>query len=96
MAVPDARFIGVSSFDYDRCDMTDDVKIALDANDVKRARQILNYPWFQNRRPWAKEIKKMISNGFKMEVEAMISKDLTYLTEEYVPMKLKDKKQWLD
>jgi DNA topoisomerase-6 subunit A len=96
MAVPDARFIGVSSFDYDRCDMTDDVKIALDVNDVKRARQILNYPWFQNRRPWAKEIKKMISNGFKMEVEAMISKDLSYLTEEYVPMKLKDKKQWLD
>jgi len=26
----------------------------------------------------------------------MISKDLSYLTEEYVPMKLKDKKQWLD
>jgi len=31
-----------------------------------------------------------------MEVEAMISKDLEYLAEEYVPMKLKDKKQWLD
>ena len=28
--------------------------------------------------------------------KAMISKDLTYLTEQYVPMKLKDKKQWLD
>ena len=41
-------------------------------------------------------MKKMISNGFKMEVEAMISKDLSYLTEHYVPMKLKDKKQWLD
>ena len=43
-----------------------------------------------------KEIKKMIRNDFKMEVEAMINKRLTYLTEEYVPMKLKDKKQWLD
>ena len=31
-----------------------------------------------------------------MEVEAMISKDLEYLTEEYVPAKLKNKKQWLD
>ena len=44
----------------------------------------------------AGEFKKMIANGFKMEVEAMISKDLEYLTEHYVPMKLKDKKQWLD
>ncbi len=51
---------------------------------------------FANKRPWQKEIKKVLSNGFKMEVEAMISKDLSYLTEQYVPMKLKDKKQWLD
>ncbi len=95
MAVPDAKFIGVSSFDYDRCEMSDDVKIELDANDIKRAKQIANYPWFKDNRPWQREIKKMISNGFKMEVEAMISKDLMYLTEEYVPMKLKNKKHWL-
>jgi len=96
MAIPDARFIGVSSFDYDRCDMSDDVKIELDASDIKRAKQIANYPWFAKKKPWQKEIKKMLSNGFKMEVEAMISKNLSYLTEEYVPMKIKDKKQWLD
>ena len=96
MAVPDARFLGVSSFDYERCGLTDDVKLDLDANDVKRAKQILNYPWFQGKRPWEKEIKKMLKNGFKMEVEAMMSKHLTFLTEEYLPAKLKDKKQWLD
>lgn len=96
MAVPDARFIGVSSFDYDRCGLTDDVKLDLDANDVKRAKQILAYPWFEGKKPWEREIKKMISNGFKMEVEAMINKRLTYLTDEYVPMKLADRKQWLD
>lgn len=96
MAVPNARYIGVSSFDYERCDMRDDVKIELDQNDVRRAKQILNYEWFKNKKPWEKEIRKMLSNGFKMEVEAMISKDLSYLTEEYVPMKLADKKQWLD
>ncbi|MCH8251662.1 MAG: DNA topoisomerase IV subunit A [Planctomycetes bacterium] len=96
MAVPDAKFIGVSAFDYDRCGLSDDVKLDLDASDIKRSKQILAYPWFKKKRAWAREIKKMISNGFKMEVEALISKDLSYLTEEYVPMKLKDKKQWLD
>ena len=96
MAVPDAKFLGVSSFDYARCNMSDDVKIELDANDVKRAKQIANYKWFANKKPWQKEIKQMLKNGFKMEVEAMISKNLEYLCEEYVPMKLKDKKQWLD
>ncbi len=96
MAIPEAKFIGVSSFDYERCQMSDDVKIDLDAGDIRRAKQIANYPWFANKRPWQREIKKMIANGFKMEVEAMISKDLSYLTENYVPMKLKDRKQWLD
>lgn len=96
MAVPDAQFIGVSSFDYDRCGLSDDVRIDLSDTDVKRAKQILNYPWFKHKRPWEKEIKKMLANGFKMEVEAMMNKRLTYLTEEYVPSRLKDKKLWLD
>ncbi len=96
MAIPDAKFIGVSSFDYERCGMSDDVKIELDDSDIKRAKQIANYKWFMKKKPWQKEIKKMMKNGFKMEVEAMISKDLSYLCDEYVPMKLKDKKQWLD
>jgi len=96
MAIPDAKYIGVSAFDYEGCGMSDDVKIELDDNDKRRAKQIAEYPWFRDKRPWQREIKKMLQNGFKMEVEAMISKNLAYLTEEYVPMKLKDKKQWLD
>jgi len=96
MAVPSAQFIGVSSFDYERFELTDDVKIELDANDIKRAKQILEYPWFAGKKEWEKEIKKMAKNGFKMEVEAMCSKHLTFVTEEYAPAKLKDKKSWLD
>jgi DNA topoisomerase-6 subunit A len=96
MAVPDAKFLGVSSYDYERCGLKDDVQIALDKNDISRAKQIMKYPWFKDKKPWLREVQKMLHNGFKMEVEAMISKHMTYLTEEYLPMKLKDKKQWLD
>ena len=96
MAVPDARYIGISSFDYDRCDLTDDVKIEINDSDVRRAKQILAYPWFKGKKPWEKEIKKLLSNGFKMEVEALCTKSLSYVTEEYLPMKLKERKQWLD
>jgi DNA topoisomerase VI subunit A len=96
MAVPDAKFLGVSSYDYERCGLTDDVKIDLDKNDIGRAKQIMKYPWFKDKKPWLREVQKMLSNGFKMEVEALINKRLTFLTEEYVPMKIKDRKQWLD
>ncbi|HOW19668.1 MAG TPA: DNA topoisomerase IV subunit A, partial [Phycisphaerae bacterium] len=96
MAVPDAKFIGISSFDYERCGLSDDVKIDLSETDIKRAKQILEYPWFAGKKPWEKEIRKMLQNGFKMEVEAMINKRLTYLTEEYVPQRLREPKLWLD
>ena len=38
----------------------------------------------------------MLANGFKRGAEAMISKGLEYHTGQYVPIKLKDKRQWLD
>ncbi len=96
MAIPDARYLGVSAFDYERFGLSDDVKIGLDGGDVKRAKQILEYPWFTGKRPWTKEIKKLLANGFKMEVEAMCSKSLSFVTEEYLPYKLKHAKEWLD
>ena len=86
----------MSSYDYERCGLSDDVKIMLDDKDIRRAKQIMAYPWFKNKKPWEKEIRKMMQNGFKMEVEALINKRFTFLTEEYVPMKIKDRKQWLD
>ncbi len=41
------------------------------------------------------EIEGLLKNGFKMEVEAMITKDISYVSEEYVPQRLKAK-DWLD
>ncbi|HLO40272.1 MAG TPA: DNA topoisomerase IV subunit A [Phycisphaerales bacterium] len=99
LAIPDAKFIGIRSKDYEECDLSDDVKITLNDNDIKRANEILAYPWFEGNTPsgraWQKEISKMLSNGFKMEVESLITKDISYVTEEYVPQRLRDK-DWLD
>ena len=90
MAVPDAKYLGIRANDYERCGLSDDVKIALNERDRTRAKQIAEYPWFQDRRGWQREIKKMLGNGFKMEVEALITKDISYVTEEYVPERLRE------
>jgi len=95
MAIPDAKYLGLRSLDYERCGLRDDVKITLDEQDIRRAKQIANYEWFQGKREWQKEIDRLLKNGFKMEVESLISKTISYVTEEYVPERLK-KKDWLD
>ena len=96
MAVPDARFIGVRARDYEDYDLSDDVKIAVDDKDIKRAKQILNYPWFKGKKEWEKEIAAMMKHGFKMEVESLLTKSISFVTETYLPEKLKRRSHWLD
>jgi DNA topoisomerase-6 subunit A len=95
MAIPDARYIGLRSLDFDRCELSPSVKITLNETDIKRAKQIAAYPWFADKKPWQKEIERMLTNGFKLEVESLISKNISYVTEEYVPARLGDA-DWLD
>ena len=90
MAIPEVRLLGLRSEDYRRCQLSPSVQIKLNEQDIKRAKQIAQYPWFAHKKPWQKEIELMLTNGFKLEVEALISKDISYVTEEYVPQRLEE------
>jgi DNA topoisomerase-6 subunit A len=94
MAVPAARFVGLSSFDAEQFDIPPHVPLPLTDEDRRRAREIREYPWFQSK-GWQREIKHMESLGVKLELEALSSKGLSFSTQEYLPRKLRDKK-WLD
>ena len=95
MAIPDAKYLGLRSIDFERCKLSPSVKINLNETDIKRAKQIASYPWFADKKPWQKEIARMLENGFKLEVESLISKGISFVTEEYVPARL-EVKDWLD
>lgn len=95
MAIPDAKFVGLRSSDFERCQLKENVTIKLDDKDKKRAKQIASYPWFSEKKHWQAEIKQMLTNDFKLEVEALISRDISYVTEKYVPERLRDN-DWLD
>lgn len=95
LAVPEARYLGIRAKDYEQCELGEEVQIALNDRDISRAKQIRSYPWFKDHKGWQKEIDKLLRNGFKMEVESLISKDISYVTEVYVPERLKAK-DWLE
>jgi DNA topoisomerase-6 subunit A len=94
MAIPAARFLGLSSYDKARYKLPDNVTIKLNKQDRNRAKQILDYPWFQ-KKSWQREIKMMLRMGVKLELEALSAKGISFVSEEYLPSKIK-KKQWLD
>ena len=94
MAIPDAKFIGLSSFDPETHKLPRNVGIKLTDKDISRAKELLAYDWFQ-KKEWQKEIKNLLASGLKYELDALANKDFRYLTTTYLPKKLKDK-DWLD
>ena len=94
MAIPKAKFIGLSSADPEAYGLPRNVGIKLNEKDTARAKELLNYRWFQ-KKPWQEEIKRMLASGLKYELDALANKDFQYLTKKYLPRKLKEK-DWLD
>src|SRR5881409_3655236 len=94
MAIPKAKFIGLSSADPEAYELPRNVGIKLNEKDVARARELLDYSWFQ-KKGWQAEIKRMLSSGLKYELDALANKDFQYLTKRYLPRKLKEQ-DWLD
>ncbi len=94
MAVPKARFIGLSSFDKEKFGLPDNVTIKLTDDDEKRAKQMLAYPWFEKKQ-WRKEIEKLMKSGIKLEIEALSSMGISFVTDEFLPRKLREG-DWLE
>jgi DNA topoisomerase-6 subunit A len=90
MAVPNVCFLGMSAFDYRKFTMPKAVEIKLTKEDIARANQMKAYPWFKDKK-WQREIQATIDNGFKMEVDSLLTKSISFITEEYLPKKLRDK-----
>ncbi len=93
MAVPDARFLGLRSRDFKRFQLSEDVCITLEKEDEARAKQMLAYPWFQAKQ-WQEEINDLLKAKFKMEIEALSNKDISFVTDVYIPEKIANK-DWL-
>jgi DNA topoisomerase-6 subunit A len=93
MAIPKARFIGLSSFDREKFDLPDGSTIILNGKDEARAKQMMRYPWFKDRK-WQRELKKLLDSKVKLEIEALSRKGISFISEEYLPRKLAEK-DWL-
>lgn len=94
MAVPNVRFLGMSALDYKKFNLPKAVEIKLKKEDLARAEQMKAYPWFKDKK-WQREIEATVKNGFKMEVDSVLTKGISFITEEYIPKKIRDR-DWLD
>ena len=90
LATPSAQFIGLTTKDVETYKIPKEVTIKLNNLDVKRLKEMEAYEWFQ-KKEWKEEFKNMKEKAYKLELEALSKKGIRFITEKYVPDKIKNK-----
>jgi DNA topoisomerase-6 subunit A len=98
LATPKARFLGVMMTDIfgsskigKKPYLTDEERrnyiIKAKDRDIKRAKELKEYPWFKSER-WQIELDEFLNRKVKLEIEALASKGLRFLSDKYIPEKI--------
>lgn len=88
LGTPDAKFIGLTTKDVVDYAIPTNVTIKLNKGDQKRIKEMIKYIWFKPK-PWQAELRRMLKAGYKLELEALSSKGIRFITEKYLPRKIK-------
>src|SRR3989338_8366758 len=94
MTLQNARFLGISADDATNYDLKKHF-IKFKDVDSTRLKQISDYDWFKKNKEWQRQFKMMKDFGAKLEIQALSSKGITFISDKYLPEKIK-KGEFLD
>lgn len=89
MSVPDAKYVGMTIDDVKEYKL-EAVTEHMTEGDIKRAKEMLAYPWFQNKE-WQDQLKKALDQKIRIEQQALANKRLDFVATHYLPEKIKNK-----
>lgn len=89
MAIPGAKFLGLTVDDILKYELKKHL-IKFEEVDIKRMKQVEQYPWFKDNRNWQRQFKMLKELNGKVELAALSSKGITFISEKYIPEKLKN------
>lgn len=89
LGTPDAKFLGLTTEDLHDFEIPKNVTIKLTKEDEKRIKELQKYVWFKPK-PWQRELAHMAKSGFKLELEALSAKGIKYISQVYLPKKIKE------
>ncbi|MFH0859623.1 MAG: DNA topoisomerase IV subunit A [Candidatus Altiarchaeota archaeon] len=90
LGTPSTKFVGMTITDVEEYGL-EKVTEKLKDVDKKRINELLQYPWFQ-KKEWRNELNLMAEKGIRIEQQALASKSLEFVAEDYLPQKIKQGK----
>lgn len=89
-AIPEMKFIGVTMKDIEDYAFLQKLTINAKEVDLKRAEEMLSYPWINTHKQWVDELKRVLKTKKKLEQDALQGQKLTFVG-EYIKKKINEK-----
>lgn len=90
LAIPDCRFLGLTGDDVAKYDLKRHI-IKFKDVDMKRLEELSKYEWFKEKKDWQRQFKLMKEMKGKVELDALVTRGITFTSEKYLPEKIKNK-----
>jgi DNA topoisomerase-6 subunit A len=94
LAIPDVKYLGLTPDDIVKYKL-EKHKLPMKDVDTKRLEEVSNYEWFKHDERWVTFFKKMAALKGKVELAALTSNGISFISEKYIPEKIKNK-DWID
>ncbi|XP_027329814.1 meiotic recombination protein SPO11-1 isoform X2 [Abrus precatorius] len=92
LRVPEIHWLGAFPSDFERYSVPKQCLLPLTAEDERKIEAMLHRCYLQREVPqWRLELKLMLQNGVKFEIEALSVRTLSFLSEFYIPSKVQGK-----
>lgn len=89
MAIPGVKFLGITADDIEKYDLKKHL-IKFKDTDIFRLHQISKYEWFEKNKAWQRQFKMMKEMQAKAEIQALSARGISFISEKYLPEKIKN------
>lgn len=88
LATPNIKLLGLLTKDLDTYKIPEDCRLKMNAQDLKRTKDLLNEDFVKKNKRWEEDLKLAYDMKVKAEIQSLTSHGFGFLTEKYIPEKL--------
>ena len=91
LTTPDIKWLGLRPSDLDKYDLPEQCRLPMTDKDIKTGKELIQEAYIKQNHPeWVKELERMVKTKEKAEIQALSSFGFQYITEVYLPRKLRE------
>ena len=90
LTTPDIKWLGVRPSDLDKYNIPQQCRLEMTEHDIKEGKQLLQEDFIKSNPLWQAELEMMVKSKIKAEIQALSSFGFQYLSQVYLPRKLKE------